>query len=1241
VLMGGKDGNVYEIAYQAQDGWFSKRCRKMNHSQGKLTYLVPNFLRFTTNDPIVDMCVDDSRHILYALSNKGTIQVYDLGDNSDGMSYVSAVWWPNVLRDAHQVAPRLRDWFVPSKSRLISIAPILSSESAILHLVATSTNGLRFYFSTYYHSSILPPKPLTGSHPAVTPHVPRPSTLRLVHVRRPPDLPSLTTQPTTTTSAPSMNISSSFMQPSSSASTLNPARPTTYNIHTALYAHGVCFLADAKSEEVDNVVGVFADPALGAQRPPPGVLGYASQQGRALREVYSSVEIQGKAWAVAEVLSFSRLFPFAPSSSSSPSYHDPATTANELAVQHMLPPRQFACLTNAGVYIVVKLRPLDQLLALLSASSSQLHPSSSSSGALQLLPPPSSSSSSSALITSPSQPTDTEALKRFFLRFGDDQACAMCLVLACSIPNSIPSFPAGASMNGYSRGMDQGVPAPDANVVPLASRAFFDYGGNPTFEAPSFTSNAVGGTELGRVMSTPTLRYSGCFSGLTLFVARLIRPVWSSPLTIISHPNGSSSPYHTCRFSKEELSTLQSALQSLLDFLRRNPQFVNVSPSDKFAGQSRPLWKKVLDIQKRSVHEEAIRAEQKAGLDVYRLVQRCLEGMSLLIILSENMLPRIVERMDKDLREHLLPILTFGALVSTDEGTRVAMALINALLSSDSSNNSSVDSLCELVSARCGSFFSMNDVARVKADERVQRARNAITPDDRRAALGESLQLYLRIVPYIDIAKVAKDYVELGFYTGAVDLALVRAKHFDATTALEQGQAWASDPAKRTAADEDRAHCFNIVFSVLDTLNTVRPPTTTSAPAAGTAAVGSTAEERIHVGEQVQDRILGSSDKGLHFKFYEWCIEHGKLNYLKKLRTPYIEEFLRGVNLEWLAQYYEANERFDSAAVLRSQLAEQRDGQLGLRERVKYLTNAVTNARSQPAAMNADFMQDLEEKAEIALVQLRVFEEMTGGADTANISDPVCRDAALSLNKQLFSLSELYNQFAQKYELWESALAIISYADYDDPNLVQRVWANIIDRELAAAGSSERGIRSVAERVKSIGREYIRSPHAARVFPLQYICSYLERRNYEVCCSSEQQADGVPGSSSGSTSLHLPAPDSVVAVFADNFSPLLDLYGFYRAMYKNKEEPWQNLPSRIHLLLCICTILDRMLKGYSPMSTAARYSNTNFSNIEDDVSSFILDLSSSTVGSIRDSKVAEERLKRIQTVLQNTKALAA
>lgn len=45
IFLGGSDGCLHEIAYQADSSWFGRKCRKVNHSTSSLSFLVPKILK--------------------------------------------------------------------------------------------------------------------------------------------------------------------------------------------------------------------------------------------------------------------------------------------------------------------------------------------------------------------------------------------------------------------------------------------------------------------------------------------------------------------------------------------------------------------------------------------------------------------------------------------------------------------------------------------------------------------------------------------------------------------------------------------------------------------------------------------------------------------------------------------------------------------------------------------------------------------------------------------------------------------------------------------------------------------------------------------------------------------------------------------------------------------------------------------------------------------------------------------
>ena len=47
IFLGGKNGSLYEVSYQAKEGWFSGKCHLVNHSSSVFSYLMPTFLSFS------------------------------------------------------------------------------------------------------------------------------------------------------------------------------------------------------------------------------------------------------------------------------------------------------------------------------------------------------------------------------------------------------------------------------------------------------------------------------------------------------------------------------------------------------------------------------------------------------------------------------------------------------------------------------------------------------------------------------------------------------------------------------------------------------------------------------------------------------------------------------------------------------------------------------------------------------------------------------------------------------------------------------------------------------------------------------------------------------------------------------------------------------------------------------------------------------------------------------------------
>ena len=168
VFLGGKDGSLYEFVYKAEDGWFSKKATKVNHSTSTFSFLVPGFINaaLSEEDPLVQIEVDDSRNVLFTRSEKGSIQVFDLGSDGQQLNKVAAITQQSIVKEAAKVALNVdKSNFFP----IVGINALTNAESFHLGLVAVTASGVRLYFSTVDNTSTI-----------------RPSGLNLMHVRLPP-----------------------------------------------------------------------------------------------------------------------------------------------------------------------------------------------------------------------------------------------------------------------------------------------------------------------------------------------------------------------------------------------------------------------------------------------------------------------------------------------------------------------------------------------------------------------------------------------------------------------------------------------------------------------------------------------------------------------------------------------------------------------------------------------------------------------------------------------------------------------------------------------------------------------------------------------------------------------------------------------------------------------------------------------------------------------------------------------
>lgn len=150
--------------------------------------------------------------------------------------------------------------------------------------------------------------------------------------------------------------------------------------------------------------------------------------------------------------------------------------------------------------------------------------------------------------------------------------------------------------------------------------------------------------------------------------------------------------------------------------------------------------------------------------------------------------------------------------------------------------------------------------------------------------------------------------------------------------------------------------------------------------------------------------------------------------------------------------------------------------------------------------------------------------------------------AVESLNDRLYNMTDLYANYAERYQLSECKLTIINYSHHNDPLLIESIWMEIIDNEMNTTGSSIKQSQNLLTKVHKLATEYGAGGHC---FPLAFLVRELELR----CCRLRIEQS--------------PVPEAFVNTMQVDFDLLLDIYSRLISM---SERIWANEGNEHHLV---------------------------------------------------------------------------
>ncbi|XP_063822152.1 nuclear pore complex protein Nup154 [Ostrinia nubilalis] len=796
IFMGGKDGCLYEITYQAQLGWFGKHCKKVNHSTSALSFLVPSFLNAALydEDPIVKIEVDNSRNILYTLSEKGCIEVFDLGADGEGLSRVVRFTQGKILTSALDIVKTLEPInFKP----VVAISAVEESESEHLNLVAVTQTGARLYFST-------------GSGDANQGGSQRPQYLTLLHVRLPPGF-------------------------TPNASVLRPKQ-----VHSAVHENGclvmVCSTGNgAEAETLWCLSRVLPGPgfseahsllaldgpawaltALPAPRAahlsPAMVARKAGKRrnytnvavlpGPGFSEAHSLLALDGPAWALTALP--------APRAA----HLSPAMVARKARKRRNY--TNLAVLPGPGFSEAHSLLALDgpawALTALPAPRAAHLSPAmvarkevwSVSRWAVV-------TGAGAAVLAAGAAPDllrsllrdcrgpEAHAVKDFFQLHSVEQACACAVYLACEdatsndlsvsewaarafflygaqlapapllphqtsqLPSSIgsPKFsprqmstpmsmrgPQGQMQPGklnqsyQQAAMNQSFPgSPNQSMMPQSP--FQQNMMSPTpFNQSSFVGNV---TQQQRDQNFPIqVEYSAKHNGLYIYIGRILAPIWN--LKCVSKSlTPDNKEFMSSNVTGEDCAFTVQKLQRAAAFAQRV-----VAPPH---------------------------SDEHASLQALKMfITMAIEMLSLWKVLCEHQFHVIASSLPPE-QQSALQAASFRELLVG--GQEVACLLLGSLVAGYLRDNASVDGISQKLRQLCPTLYRKEDATCSKANELLMFAKQQKNPTEREEMLQHALKLCMDVAPNVNLPLVCAKLVSAGFYSGVVQLCRACAARLD------------------------------------------------------------------------------------------------------------------------------------------------------------------------------------------------------------------------------------------------------------------------------------------------------------------------------------------------------------------------------------------------------------------------------------------------------------------------------
>jgi nuclear pore complex protein Nup155 len=598
----------------------------------------------------------------------------------------------------------------------------------------------------------------------------------------------------------------------------------------------------------------------------------------------------------------------------------PSGFGNELAVQFDVSATEIAVLTNTGVHTYRRRRLVDIFAASLRAANL-----------------------SDELVK--------EEIKHFIKQYGPREISATALAVACGQAVDVTADSRVAKIN-------------DDDVFRNARKAFIDFGGQPRLEEADVTANGS---------AIDSVRPSYRADGLTIYVARLLRSLWRTPImTDSTNPQGGLKTDSTIPIAK--LQGVQQDLNRLQEFLEVNKTYIE--------GLSGP---EALSRATSKQDEIALQGEHRIWNSMMKTIANIVEGLAFVMVLFEDPVEEIVLLMAEESRSKV-KALTYQLLFCSPEGRDLAKELVKAIVNRSIARGLNVDTVAEALRRRCGSFCSADDVVIFKAQELLKKAsETGSTSASSRSLLNDSLKLFQRVAGSLtneNLTKATEAYIENSFYAGAIRLLLTVAEQVDrANAALSWIRDGQPEGDSRREAYQKRRDAYRLICKVITAADEAYTRASTTGDEFALSAMTTRKQEAYA-------EINQSDDEVFQTYLYEWYLSQGWSERLLELDSPHVINYLKRksaeniIHADLLWKYYARYHSYFEAAKVQLQLAKS-NFDIKLAARIEYLSRAKANASTRTNGLQ-EFGRGKQSRQEVV-------RDISDLLDVGNIQEDVLR----------------------------------------------------------------------------------------------------------------------------------------------------------------------------------------------------------------------------------------------------------